>query len=242
VARSRQSGKARRASQGQAGAVKPPTPLGHRRGRWLVAAIPAVGLALAGVGALIRYTQRAEPAASAPAAPAAPTSPAPTTAAPPGTELPAAPPGAYDPTKLLDEGKNPGEVYLAEARDPAWADLVETVVGGRIRGDLERMVPGTGVILHCRRMSCLVGVDAPPEKRDAAKAVTKFITLGPVTVDLDPEEDGTLRWLFFSEPRMGDAVAFTEWYKRLRKTSLAKIKQGKTPNPFPVPLEEIPSE
>jgi hypothetical protein len=238
VSRSKQGGKARRASQGQAAAVKPPTPIGHRRGRWLVAAIPAVGLALAGVGSLIRYSRRSEPAAeTAPAAPAATT-----TAAPAPSEPRPAPSGAYDPTRLLDEGKNAGEVYLAEARDPAWADLVETVVGGRIRGDLERMVPGAGVVLHCRRLSCLVGVDAPPEKRDAAKAVTKFITLGPVTVDLDPEQDGTLRWLFFSEPRMGDAVAYTEWYKRLRKTSLAKIKEGKTPNPFPVPLEEIPSE
>ena len=236
VSRSRQGGKARRASQGQAPAVKSPTPLGHRRGRWLVAAIPAAGLALAGIGSLIQLhpalgaRRRAGPRA-------APAAAAPTAAAPPATELPAAPPGAYDPTKLLDEGKNAGEVYLAEARDPAWADLVETVVGGRIRGDLERMVPGAGVVLHCRRLSCLVGIDAPAEKRDAAKAVSKFITLGPVTVDLDPEEDGTLRWLFFSEPRMGDAAAFTEWYKRLRKTTLAKIKEGKTPNPFPVPLE-----
>jgi hypothetical protein len=230
--------KQRRASRGQVPAIKPPTPLGHRRGRWLVAVLPAAGLALAGIGSLIRYTRRSEPAAeTAPPAPAAPT-----TATPPANELPAAPPGAYDPTKLLNEGKNPGEVYLAEARDPAWADLVETVVGGRIRGDLERMVPGAGVILHCRRMSCLIGIDAPPEKRDAAKAVSKFITLGPVTVDLDPEEDGTLRWLFFSEPRMGDATAYTEWYKRLRKTTLAKIKEGKTPNPFPVPLEELPAE
>jgi hypothetical protein len=207
-----------------------------------VAAIPAAGLVLVGVGSLIKYSQRSEPAASTPVAPAAPTTSAPTTAAPPGTELPAAPPGAYDPTRLLDEGKNAGEVYLAEARDPAWADLVETVVGGRMRGDLERMVPGAGVVLHCRRLSCLVGIDAPPEKRDAARTVSKFITLGPVTVDLDPEEDGTLRWLFFSEPRMGDGVIYTEWYKRLRKTTLAKIKEGKTPNPFPVPLEELPSE
>jgi hypothetical protein len=111
-----------------------------------------------------------------------------------------------------------------------------------MRGDIERMVPGAGVILHCRRMSCLVGIDAPAEKREAAKAVSKFITLGPVTVDLDPEEDGTQRWLFFSEPRMGDAMAYTEWYKRVRKVSLAKIKEGKTPNPFPVPVDQLPDE
>jgi hypothetical protein len=219
--------------------VKSPTPLGHRRGRWLVTVIPAAGLALAGIGSLIRYAGRSEPA-SAPAAPAPAAPPAAPAALP--AALPEAPPGAYDPTKLLDEGKAPGEVYLAESREPAWADPIETVVGGRMRADLERMVPGAGVILHCRRLSCLVGVDAPADKREAARAVTKFITLGPITVDLDPEEDGTLRWLFFSEPRMGDAEVFTEWYRRLRKSTLAKIKEGKTANPFPVPVDQLPDE
>jgi hypothetical protein len=237
VSRAKQD-KKRRQSQGPA--VKPPTPLGHRRGKWLVAVLPAAGLALAGVGTLIRYNRQSEPPATSPATPPAPA--AATTAAPTAAELPAAPPGAYDPTKLLDEGKNPGEVYLAEARDPAWADVVETVVGGRMRGDLERMVPGAGVVLHCRRLSCLVGIDAPEDKREAARNVTKFITLGPVTVDLDAEEDGTLRWLFFSEPRMSDAAVLTAWYQRLRKVTLEKIKAGKAPNPFPVAVEDVPAE
>ncbi len=231
--------KKRRSSQGQVPAVKSPTPLGHRRGRWLVTLIPAAGLLLAGIASIIRYTRRSEPTAASQPAPAS----APSTPPPAATnQPPPAPPGGYDPIKLLDEGKPAGEIYLAESRDPAWADPVETIVGGRMRGDLERMVPGAGVILHCRRLSCLVGIDAPAEKREAAKAVTKFITLGPVTVDLDPEEDGTQRWLFFSEPRMGDAQVLTEWYKRVRKNSLAKIKDGKTPNPFPVPIDQLPDE
>ena len=230
--------KKRRDSQARAPAVKSPTPLGHRRGRWVITLIPAAGLLLAGVAAISRYTRRPEPEAAS--APAAPVAPDPAAGQPP--TAPAPPSGAYNPTKLLDEGKAPGEVYLAETRDPAWADPVETIVGGRMRGDIERMVPGAGVVLHCRRMSCLVGIDAPAEKRAAASAVSKFITLGPVTVDLDPEADGTQRWLFFSEPRMGDAMAYTEWYKRLRKSTLAKIKEGKTPNPFPVPVEQLPDE
>ena len=97
-------------------------------------------------------------------------------------------------------------------------------------------------MLKCRQLTCLVGIDAPPDKRETALAVSKVIMLAPVVVDLDPEEDGTLRWLFFSEPRMADPTVFTTWYQRQRKTLLARIKSGKEPNPFPVPAAELPDE
>jgi hypothetical protein len=205
-----------------------------------VTLIPAAGLLLAGVGAILRYTRRPEPAEAAAPAPGNAAAAATPPAAPQTAPAPA--PGAYDPTKLLDEGKQPSDVYLAEARDPDWADPVETIIGGRMRADIEGMVPGAGVVLKCHRLSCLVGIDAPADKREAALAVSKFITLGPVTVDLDPEPDGTLRWLFFSEARMSDAAAFTDWYKKLRKATLARIRDGKAPNPLPVPIAELPRE
>jgi hypothetical protein len=184
--------------------------------------------------------KRQSPAPPAPAPtppPAAPTTPptaaatdtAPAAAAP-SLPTPVAP--GYDPTKLIDQGKNPAEVYLAEPRDETWAGPVEAVVGGRMRSDVEREIPGAGLVLKCKSLSCLVGIDAPADKRERALAISKLMTLGPVTVDLGPEEDGTIRWLFFGESRMADANVFTAWYLKIRKRTLDQIREGKKPNPF----------
>jgi hypothetical protein len=149
-------------------------------------------------------------------------------------------PVVYDPTKLLENGVPAAEVFDKEPRSPTWAQAAELVVGDAMGRDLKAMVPEAGVVIKCRTLSCLVGIDAPAEKREAALAVTKFLMLAPWVVDLDPEEDGTLRWLFFQEPRFADPKTFAEWFQEARRRTLANIREGKTPNPFPVPIEQVP--
>jgi hypothetical protein len=149
-------------------------------------------------------------------------------------------PVVYDPTKLVENGVPAGEVFLKEPRDPVWADVIEGVIGGKMRSDLERLVPGATLQIVCKTLSCLIGVDAPEDKRPLATAVTKLIMLGPLQVDVDPEEDGTQRWLFLTEPRMTSAQVFTEWYLRVRKSTFEGIKAGKRENPLPVPPDQLP--
>jgi hypothetical protein len=149
-------------------------------------------------------------------------------------------PVVYDPTKLVENGVPAGEVFLKEPRDPVWAEVVEGVIGGKMRGDLERLVPGATLQIVCKTLSCLLGVDAPEDKRPLAVAVTKLVMLGPLQVDVDPEEDGTHRWLFLTEPRMTSPQVFTEWYLRVRKSMLEGIKAGKRENPLPVPADQLP--
>jgi hypothetical protein len=146
----------------------------------------------------------------------------------------------YDPTKLVEGGVPAGEVFLKEPRDPVWAEMVEGVIGGKMRGDLERLVPGATLQMHCKTLTCLVGVDAPEDKRPLAMAVVKIVMLGPLLIDLDPEEDGTQRWLFLTEPRMSDPQVFTEWYQRIRKNTFEAIKRGSRQNPIPLPAEQLP--
>jgi hypothetical protein len=113
-------------------------------------------------------------------------------------------------------------------------------VGGKMRGDLERLVPGAELRMQCKTLTCLVGVDAAEDKRPLALAVVKVIMLGPLLVDLDPEEDGTQRWLFITEPRMSDPKVFTDWYLKIRKTTFERIKSGERPNPLPLPVDQLP--
>jgi hypothetical protein len=148
----------------------------------------------------------------------------------------------YDPTKLLENGVPAAEVYDKEPRSAGWAEAAELVVGGAMGRDLRAMVPEAQVVIKCRTLSCLVGIDAPPEKREAALAVTKFLMLAPWVVDLEPEEDGTMRWLFFQEPRFGDPKTFVDWFEGVRKRTLGDIHAGKAPNPFPVALEQVPKD
>ena len=148
----------------------------------------------------------------------------------------------YDPIKLLDNGVPPGEVFVEEPRTDAWADRVEAVLRAKMQSDLEAMVPEARVGVSCKTLSCVVGIDAPEEKRPAAKAVTQFIMLGPYHVEGGTEDDGTVRWLFFTEPRMADPEAFTSWYLNTRKITLQGIRAGTRENPLPVPKDEVPSE
>ena len=212
--------------------------------RWNPRIAVFAGLFVAGIGPGCR----GKSGASAPPSPARPSGAAQTgSAAPPTDPSGATPPAApeavvYDPTKLLDNGVQAAEVYDKEPRSDAWAEATELVVGGAMGRDLKSMVPEAAVVLKCRTLSCLVGIDAPPDKRAAALAVTKFLMLAPWVVDLEPEEDGTLRWLFFQEPRFGDPKTFVDWFSRLRKSTLAQIHAGKTANPFPVPVEQVPED
>jgi hypothetical protein len=179
---------------------------------------------------------RRQPPAPAPTgtqAPAASATPAAAPAAPaPAAALPEPAAGGYDPVKLLDAGKSAAEVYTGEARDPGWADPVEQLLRARIGGDLERELGQAGAAVKCKQLSCLIGVDAPADKREQALAISKLVTLGPVTVDIEPEEDGTLRWLFFSEPRMSRGEVFVAWYLNARKRALDQIRDDKRPSPF----------
>lgn len=147
----------------------------------------------------------------------------------------------YDPNTLLSQGQNPADIFLKEPRDDFWADIVEQTVAEQIQKDLQLLVPGAKIGLKCKKLSCVVGLQAPREKLPAAMAVAKLIMFGPSLVDVDPDKDGTQRWLFFCEPRMGDAKFFVDWYRRVRKTTLQAIKSGKRPNPLPFPPEKLPS-
>ncbi len=165
----------------------------------------------------------------------------------PPTRSAALPPDAaakvvYDPTRLLEAGVNPGEVFAKEPRDEVWAQTVETVIGGMMKADVERLSPGAGVQLVCKTLSCIIGVDVPEDKRPPAMAMVKLVMLGPWQVDLEPEEDGTQRVLFFTEPRFADPTAFVDWYKKARKRTLEAIKSGERPNPVPVEAAQLPDE
>jgi hypothetical protein len=148
----------------------------------------------------------------------------------------------YDPTKLLEAGVPPGEVFAKEPRDEVWAQAVETVIGGAMKADVERLSPGADVQLVCKTLSCIIGVDVPEDKRPAAMAMVKVLMLGPWEVDLEPEEDGTRRVLFFTEPRFSDPAVFTDWYKKSRKRTFAAIKSGERPNPVPIEAAQLPDE
>jgi hypothetical protein len=195
-------------------------------------ALGAAALVAIVVGVIVSVRRNEAPSASAPA----PTPPA-------ATAAPAeAAPVVYDPTKLLENGVPAPEVFDKEPRTGPWADAVETVVGGAMGRDLEAMVPAAGVAIKCKTLSCLVGVDAPTEQRETALAITKFLMLAPWVVDLEAEEDGTMRWLFFQEPRFADPKAFTDWFTEVRKRTLADIRSGKRPNPFPIAASKAPLE
>jgi len=172
---------------------------------------------------------------------------------PPPAAAPSPPPAAkpdaavlppdYDPTVLADKGGDPLQIYLAEPRQPTWAGVVEEVIGGQMRRDLKQMVPeARGVSMGCRTLSCLILVDAPPDKMDAARAVVTLVTLGPLTTDLGISAEGKGQVLFLTERRMADPAQFTAWYRRARQSTLEDIRSGKVANPLPVPVSEIPKE
>jgi hypothetical protein len=184
----------------------------------------------------------AEPEAEAPATTGAGSDPVPD-AAPPEDGAAAALPRGYNPVELIDKGSAPGQVFLSEPRHPEWAPAVESVIGGAMRADVQRLVPeARGLGMSCRTLSCLVQVDAPAGSMAAAMQVAKLVTLGPVTVDLPPTKEGRGQFLFFTEPRMADPNVFTGWYRTTRKRTLAQIKEGKRPNPLPVPVDQLPAE
>lgn len=197
-----------------------------------MAKAPLVLMALALAGGCRR--QSPPPAASPPAA------------APPAEAArqdAAALPADYDPTVLAEKGGDPLQIYLAEPRHPTWASVVEEVIGGQMRRDLKQMVPeARGLSMGCRTLSCLIILDAPKEKLDAARAVVTVVTLGPLTQDLGLSPEGRGQVLFLTERRMADPAAFTAWYRRARHSTLEAIRSGKEPNPLPVPLDAIPRE
>jgi hypothetical protein len=195
------------------------------RAIWVAGAVVAGLVGVAGVILLVSRGGSAE-------------DPAPVRAAAPAVDARV----VYDPTRLVENGVPAGEVYLKEPRDPVWADVVETVVGGKMRGDLERLVPGASLQIVCKTLSCLIGVDAPEGKHALALAVVKVIMLGPLLVDFDPEEDGTRRYVFLTEPRMSDPQVFTDWYQNTRKRTFEAIKAGTRENPIPVPAEQLPDQ
>jgi hypothetical protein len=169
------------------------------------------------------------PAAAPPAQPARPDA----------TALPA----DYDPTVLAEKGGDPLQIYLAEPRNSTWAGVVEEVIGGQMRRDLKQLIPeARGLSMGCRTLSCIILLDVPKEKIDAARAVVTLVTLGPLTADLGVAPDGRAQVLFLTERRMADPAQFTSWYRRARHSTLEAIRSGKEPNPLPVPLGEIPKE
>ncbi|HEY0715197.1 MAG TPA: hypothetical protein VGF45_21130 [Polyangia bacterium] len=191
--------------------------------------IVALLLVLIGVGVVLARRDAPNQVANTP-----PAAPAAAAAAPP--------PVAYDPTKLLENGVNAGEVFAEEPRSAGWADAVESAVGAAMNKDFAATVPGAVAVIKCKTLSCLVGIDAPADKRQAALAVSKVVTVAPWVVELPPEDDGTLRWLFFQEVRFADPAAFVSWYSEVRERTLAAIREGKLPNPYPVPASEVPRD
>jgi hypothetical protein len=182
--------------------------------------------------ALASACRRQSPTVPVPEAPAVPVRP----------DAAALPPD-YDPTVLAEKGGDPLQIYLAEPRHPTWAEVVEEVIGGQMRRDLKQMVPeARGLSLGCRTLSCLVFIDVPKEKMDAARSVVTLVTLGPLTVDLGLSPEGRGQVLFLTERRMADPAQFTSWYRHARQSTLEAIRSGKEPNPLPVPVDAIPKE
>jgi hypothetical protein len=181
--------------------------------------------------ALATTMAAAHAAAAAPAAPAAPAA---------GKKTGEGKQPGYDPNKLLAEGKDAAEVFLAERRDEFWADVVEQTVGAQIQRDLDALVPGAKVGIQCKSLSCVVQMNAPKDKEAQATAVAKVIMFGPTLVQVEPTKNGHPRWIFFCEPRMGDARFFVDWYRRVRRQTFQAIKAGKRPNPLPFPTEKLP--
>jgi hypothetical protein len=200
-----------------------------------MAKLIVVLVAAAALGACRRTV--APPAAPTPAAPPAPAvAPAPVDA---GTPLAA----DYDPIALADRGTAPLDIYLAEPRNPAWAAVVEDVIGGQLRRDLAQMVPEShGLTMTCRTLSCLIVVDVPKEKLEAASAVVSLVTLGPITADLGLSAAGRAQMVVLADRRMADGAGFTAWYRRARAQTLADIRSGKRPNNLPVEVAHLPSE
>ena len=149
---------------------------------------------------------------------------------------------SYDPNKLLDQGADGGDVFQKEPRDEFWADVVEQVLGEQITKDLRLLVPGANVGLHCKTLSCIVGITAPEDKRLAAVAVARLVMMGPSLVELGKDDKGIDRWIFFCEPRFGDPKVLVEWYRKVRKQILTDIRSGKRPNPLPFPVDKLPKE
>jgi len=171
--------------------------------------------------------------------------PAPSVAAAPPADRPdaAALPPDYDPAALADKGGDPLAIYLAEPRQPTWAGVVEEAIGGQLRRDLRQMVPeARGLSMGCKTLSCLILIDAPKEKMDAARAVVSVVTLGPITVDLGLSPEGRGQVLVLTERRMADPAEFTAWFRKARRRTLDDIRSGKTPNPLPVPASEVPKD
>jgi hypothetical protein len=176
-----------------------------------------------------------------PSAPASNPQPVAAAPAPADAAVPVAP--DYDPTVLADKGGDPLQIYLAEPRNPTWASVVEEAIGGQMRRDLKQMIPeARGLSMGCRTLSCLILVDVPAEKLAAAQGVVSLVTLGPVTADLGLSTDGRAQVLVLTERRMADPADFIAWYRRVRRTTLDGIRSGKTPNPLPVPVSEIPKD
>jgi len=171
--------------------------------------------------------------------------PVPPAPPPPPAALPdaAALPADYDPTVLAEKGGEPLTIYLAEPRHPTWAGVVEEAIGGQMRRDLKQMIPeARGLSIGCKTLSCLILIDAPRDKLEAARAVVNLVTLGPITADLGVSPEGRGQVLFLTERRMADPAQFTSWYRRARLTTLENIRSGKEPNPLPVPVSEVPKE
>lgn len=183
--------------------------------------------------AFVIYLARRQPPTPAPAATQAPAA----DAAPPPL------PADYDPVALLDRGERPLEIYLREPRHAPWASVVESVIGGQIRRDLQATMPDVrSVGLQCRTLSCLILIDAPAERQGPAVAVATFVTLGPLMASLGPTGKGWAQVLFITDGRMADPQKFVSWYRAVRKHHLQEVREEKRPNPFPVALDKIPAE
>jgi hypothetical protein len=203
-----------------------------RAGRSTAAVVLLVGSSLAGCK---RRTPDAAPVLPGPTAQPAPAP----VRAPAADALPA----DYDPTVLTQGGAEPLQVYLAEPRNPAWAGAVEDVIGKQLDRDVKHVVPGAGgVSMGCRTLSCLILVDAPADKLPIAVGMVQMVVLGPVTVNLGPTPEGRGQVLFLTERRMADPGAFTGWYVKTRKKTLASVRAGEQPNPLPIPATDLPED
>jgi hypothetical protein len=199
----------------------------------------AAALVLSG---LLAGCKRRVPApAPAPPAAAGQNPPAAGARPPPGHALDATP--DYDPSALARDANEATRVYLAEPRNAAWAAAVEDAIGSQLDRDVKHVVPGAGgVSMGCHTMSCLILVDAPPDKMALAVATTQLVTLGPVTVNLGPSPEGRGQILFLTDRRMADPAVFVGWYRGLRRKTIEGIRSGKQPNPLPVPASDLPAE
>jgi hypothetical protein len=83
----------------------------------------------------------------------------------------------YDPVRLIEEQRQTSKaIFLAEPRDPVWADAMEKGLRDPLTNDLAATVPGiTDLTIECRTTACRIAWDAHGGEDPRARAVIRML-------------------------------------------------------------------